>query len=290
MAVRDTMRVLHDYLERKQTKVARLVHNTWNSNAESLTFEDLFELQRGGFPTSALTRWQQRYRKVLAEDLAQEWQEGIASAHKATVKATVIPSIARVMETLPITAIAARFVDARRQLLEAAWSRRDLVNLAAAVTELTRTGLLEGLHPNELAKRIRPLVGLTQRHAKQLARLDQSLAAANTPKEKRERILNSTAARMIRQRAQTIAQTELATAFNYGVLQSFAEAVAQTGIQAVKVYRTARDELVCPICAPMDGQRVDVNDTFPAALPDSDFTRFPPLHINCRCTINFEVV
>lgn len=56
-----------------------------------------------------------------------------------------------------------------------------------------------------------------------------------------------------------------------------------------KIWVTAKDELVCPVCAPMDNIVADVNDQFKTTA-GKFFT--PPVHINCRCEIylQFDVV
>jgi len=49
-----------------------------------------------------------------------------------------------------------------------------------------------------------------------------------------------------------------------------------TGITAMR-WQTARDNLVCPICAPLNGKQVLLDRGFPV---DGDM---PPAHPNCRC-------
>lgn len=69
-------------------------------------------------------------------------------------------------------------------------------------------------------------------------------------------------------RARMIARTEVTRIFalgNSAVWQS-------VGVRRVK-WNTARDERVCPICAPRDGIVIGIND----------LSNFPPIHQNCRC-------
>jgi len=43
------------------------------------------------------------------------------------------------------------------------------------------------------------------------------------------------------------------------------------------VWQTASDEIVCPICAPLEGARIPKGQrTFPGGY-------YPPAHVNCRC-------
>jgi len=56
----------------------------------------------------------------------------------------------------------------------------------------------------------------------------------------------------------------------------------QTGLQMRRVWNTANDELVCPICGPLNEQPEDVWS--------GDFPDGPPAHPNCRCGASLEVV
>lgn len=49
-----------------------------------------------------------------------------------------------------------------------------------------------------------------------------------------------------------------------------------------KVWRTAEDEKVCPVCAPLDGKTLPITGQFST---DSGEFFVPPLHINCRCDV-----
>lgn len=46
---------------------------------------------------------------------------------------------------------------------------------------------------------------------------------------------------------------------------------------------TARDEHVCPICVPMNGQRRDFEQPFRGG--NGTMVLFPPIHPACRCTL-----
>jgi SPP1 gp7 family putative phage head morphogenesis protein len=76
-------------------------------------------------------------------------------------------------------------------------------------------------------------------------------------------------------RTDRIARTETATAANQGTL----EAYKQSGVVKKKEWITADDERLCDLCAPMDGEVVNIDDNFSAGISA------PPLHPNCRCTI-----
>jgi len=81
------------------------------------------------------------------------------------------------------------------------------------------------------------------------------------------------------QRAEMIAVTEVTRAFAEGNRAAWQE----SGIITRMRWETAADELVCPTCAPLQGQLAEVTATFDGGL-------FPPAHPRCRCWITPVVV
>lgn len=85
-------------------------------------------------------------------------------------------------------------------------------------------------------------------------------------------------------RAEKIARTESMRAANEGQQQLWeqaTEAGVLTGLES-KVWITTPDDRLCPVCEPLDGQTVALDDTFDV---DGDSIDAPPAHPNCRCTM-----
>lgn len=78
-------------------------------------------------------------------------------------------------------------------------------------------------------------------------------------------------------RSEMIAVTEITRASSQGE-HALVEEVRAQGIQMREIYNTNNDELVCPICAPMNQKEITNED------------QRPPLHPRCRCWINSEIV
>lgn len=70
-------------------------------------------------------------------------------------------------------------------------------------------------------------------------------------------------------RAGRIAVTEVTRIFAEGNAQAW----QSTGVVEEVRFNTAEDDLVCPFCAPLDGDVFDVDD----------YGHKPPIHVNCRC-------
>jgi hypothetical protein len=77
-------------------------------------------------------------------------------------------------------------------------------------------------------------------------------------------------------RAALIAVTETTRASTEGEKQTVALIEQDSGIHMVPIFETEKDELVCDLCGPMDGQEI-TNDG-----------EYPPLHPGCRCNTRHE--
>ena len=80
------------------------------------------------------------------------------------------------------------------------------------------------------------------------------------------------------ERARRIAVTEATRIFTEGQRQ--AEADNEFTVQFRVL--TARDERVCPVCGPLDGQTRD-KGTYTYVHPTLGAVAGPPFHVNCRC-------
>jgi len=91
-----------------------------------------------------------------------------------------------------------------------------------------------------------------------------------------------------RSRAVKIARTETARAMGFAT----EEAYSQSGVVKEKEWLTAFDERTCERCVAMNGKRVPVGKNFfnegdefmGVEITYSDVS-YPPLHVNCRCTL-----
>lgn len=88
-------------------------------------------------------------------------------------------------------------------------------------------------------------------------------------------------------RAEMIAVTEVTRAVAEGEAAAV-DALGEAGFEMVGEWQTANDELVCPICEPLNGQQaVDGVFTHPET---GDTYDLPPAHPRCRCTVGYTMV
>jgi SPP1 gp7 family putative phage head morphogenesis protein len=89
-------------------------------------------------------------------------------------------------------------------------------------------------------------------------------------------------------RADTIARTETIRASNQGQQEAWDQAVDAgllTGSEQQEWIVTPDDRL-CPVCEPLDGVTVGLDESFSV---DGDEIDGPPAHPNCRCTVGLVI-
>lgn len=80
-------------------------------------------------------------------------------------------------------------------------------------------------------------------------------------------------------RASVIAATETTRAFASGQMQVY----QAEGIERWQ-WSTNRDDLVCPVCAPLNNKVVPIGKPFAVDQEQGEITQ-PPAHPNCRCWV-----
>lgn len=155
-------------------------------------------------------------------------------------------------------------------------------SIRAIVAEAGRTGR----GPRDILTLIRGVVGLHPRQALALDRYAQGLVGKVTP----NRAASLTAQyrnRLIRERAETIARTELLDAANHGQQLAWEQAAREGLISpdVERVWVVTHDDKLCPICAPLDGVSARLDAPFMTSL---GAVQHPPAHPRCRCALSLR--
>ena len=82
-------------------------------------------------------------------------------------------------------------------------------------------------------------------------------------------------------RAERIAVTETTRLY----ADANQDAWQSTGFISTNVWRTANDDKVCPICAPLEGMEVNIGQNEFTDTPGEMGITGPPAHVNCRCAL-----
>ena len=80
-----------------------------------------------------------------------------------------------------------------------------------------------------------------------------------------------------RARAELIAATEATRVYAEGNRAAWRQATEELGVIFAQVWNTAQDELVCPICGPLNKEEAPLDGEFPGGI------KAPPAHPRCRC-------
>ena len=161
------------------------------------------------------------------------------------------------------------------------WITRQSVYLVTGITADARTSLrtlLEagyrgGLGARWTARQMRSVVGLLPQHTAAVARYATDLRERGFPPNVITRNVTTYARRLLTYRTENIARTETITASTAGQLAGWQANIASGILQAHRTWiewMVTEDDRLCPLCAPMDGQRVRVGEMFV-----SEFKGFP---------------
>lgn len=180
-----------------------------------------------------------------------------------------------------------------------AWAGRHAAERVTQISSVQRAdmraaierGYAEGISPDRLARQLRAHIGLTTQQSRALDTYRLGLTThargSTPPSAKRvDQLLEQYAGRLLRQRADSIARTELLTAANMGqqILWERSADDGLLGVRPMKRWMVTADERTCARCNALDGQEVDLRASF-ADPTGVALTIVPPLHTRCRCTL-----
>lgn len=153
------------------------------------------------------------------------------------------------------------------------------------VKQIITNGLEKNLSYKTISKQLVSQIGLNAPQIQTLQTIESNLLANGTNKTVIEKILNQKSKQMLAQRAQTIALTESAHAVSSGRYLMQQQMFHDQDIKqnATQEWLTGSDERTCSICAPMNGQKVGMNEYFTTG--NGQLVKSPILHPRCRCIV-----
>ena len=153
-----------------------------------------------------------------------------------------------------------------------------------AVKSIIMDAYITSRPPRDTAKSIKRVVGLNERQAKAVANFERNLKAKGLKASLIDKKVGKYSEKLLDYRAYTIARHESLTAVNQGRFQSWRQMQDEGLLSPVQEHQwvTSKDERVCDICEPMDGDQVLIGESFTTGLGGS--VEMSPAHILCRCT------
>jgi SPP1 gp7 family putative phage head morphogenesis protein len=270
------LRLLRSFLDANEPGLVRILVNTWQSQGKAITYKEIREaILRGDIDPKWLDDWMQDYAKLVEKYMQPAWEKAIEAGF--TSKAQKYPAfyfnpMADSIRTWAASHAAAFITNVSTTQIE---------GIRAVVQ---RAAVLENLSVDELSRVIRPMVGLTKQQSNAVMNYYQTLREKGvSPKRAREMAIRD-AARRHRERAYSVARTELATAYNSGAHEAVKQAQAKGYMgRTVKVWCAADDERMCPYCDDMDGKEIDIDEDFDGISSSWSTRLHPPAHPGCRC-------
>lgn len=273
----------------------------WTDQATAITYKEMQGMiEAGEVSQEVLEDWKRDYAVLVKENLKDKWMKAIINGQK---KQPLLNNMAEQQF---------QFNEADKRVEEWIWTRsgRLITEMAGEqrraiqhIIEMETTGYTSA---GELARMIRPCIGLTTRQTvankryydrlKEKLRADHPRMKESTIVSRAQEAQRKYAKKQLRYRAQTIAHTELAEAYNQGADFGIRQAQEKGYIGHVrKVWVTAREFLydngknrVCQYCEAVEGVKKELDEYF--NLGKCGLKKIPPAHPRCRCVVKYVEV
>lgn len=288
----EVLRRLEAYLESECDDPVEILCGFWKDQQDAISYQELRQaVLDGTLTTETLELWRQDYSILVADRLNNMWTKAIEAGPKGQ---PILGSLA--FEFNMQTPGIFDWLKERGANFVTVCTQEQQDAIAALLTMKMR----EGHTVDELARLIRPCIGLTEGQAKANARYYDSIVEnlrKEHPRMKIESIRKKArdaalkyAERQHRERAFTIAQTESAFAYNWGADEGIRQAQAEGYLGMVKKrWSTSGDDAVCNICAALEGVEIDMDSdfSFRGKVLFAGHHMLPPAHPRCACAIEY---
>lgn len=281
------LRKLRGFLNKAEPRLVYWLQTLWRNQGNAITYKELREaIMLGYLNQQIIEDWQQDYSLFVVEYMLPAWQEAMEKATTELSRRYPAYSFDPATEGVKnwLETKAASFV-----------TNSTDTQIKAINAVVSRATLMQDMTVDGLARAIRPMVGLTRPQA--VANLNYYKAMVDNGISEKTALERSIkySARQNRYRGYNIARTELAFAYNKGEQQGVQQAIDQGLMgKTKKVWCTADDERVCPICGKLEGKTLDMYEDFDfrtkLEATNPEIRQTPPAHPSCRCTLIYEEV
>lgn len=227
-------------------------------------------------------------REALVPRIEAAFLRGATVGHEALVEAG---ANVRPTKDDDSAAVAVDFAAVNPHAVEYARTMAARLMAAPAVVQahvriLITQSIALGISPRDLARMLVSVIGLTERQAASVQRFRERLVADGQSGEVLARRVERYSEALLRQRALTIARTELIAAVNAGQQALWQQALRQGALEGStmrRVWIVTDDERLEPECesigAASEANPVGMNEPFPGGY------MAPPAHPMCRCAV-----
>lgn len=283
---------MQGFLQQNTGEPVEILCSFWEDQKNAVTYKELREVVQSGMLTQKqFENWQQDYSVLVEKKLASVWQLAMAAG---VAGQPMFDDLSFSINTQD-PGIASWIKDRGAEFVTSCTAEQK-----RAIQSLLTKKITDQHTVDELARFIRPCIGLTEGDTKAVLKLYDSVKdtlRANHPRMKPENIRKKAldaaqkyAEKKHRQRAFTIAQTELEFAYNRGADQGVRQAQEQGLLgKTIKRWITSGDDAVCSICAALDGTEIEMDDNFDfkGRLLFAGQKMLPPAHPRCACAVEY---
>ena len=276
----EILKRLHRYLDENSKVPIEILHGFWKDEQQAVTYKEIREwFQNGDIDEETWNAWQQDYAILVSEKLQSLWQESILAG--ATNNNLFLELEKRGFEFDLTFKRVSEFVRNR----STNFITRVTIEQRESIKTLLIQAINEGKSAEEMAKVIRQVIGLTKQQAAANIKYYNKVKA--TLKKEHPRMTNDNVERKAREaalkyaekqhryRAQSIAQTEMAFAYNFGTDEAIEQAYKNGFLREFKrIWCSAGNQNTCEKCNDLDGE--EIKDGV-----------LPPSHPNCRCAVQY---
>lgn len=284
----DVLDKLQEYLDSALEEPVRFLVRFWRDQAAVITYKELRRIAVDEeAPESIMETWRQDYSKLIAEKVTPVWEEAVVAGIRSNSVLTGMDfdtgELARDWIVNRSAQLITRMTEEQRE----------------AIRYILGESVTYKMGADETARYIRPVIGLTrpqtEANIKYYNNVKEQLAADH-PRMKPESIEQKAreaaakyASKQHRTRADTIARTEIITAYHEGNDRGVRECIRDGRLPKMKkVWSTSLDDGVCHSCRALEGVELDMDGEFSAKSGRRIVTTsIPPLHPRCACAVKY---
>lgn len=286
--LRDPREVLNSYLDANSKKVARVLYSTWNNERAQITFQEIRNAARDRqVPIEWIQQWQQDYSRFVTQVLDPDWRAAMRSGGE-TMTAGISAVTSRTFQFSPTSNAIEEWITTRGTDLAVALTDQQHAAMRSLIRHYT---LDQPVGVDELGRILRPVIGLTPKQATAVQAFRDKLIKDGLSFSEVEHQVGNYTGRLWRMRGLRIARTEESFAHVFGQRDAIKQAQQSGQLfgQVVKRWRT-NPASADPFCRGLNGQRVNVDETFPGLTAKVPNVYGPPAHPNCGCGLTYELL
>ncbi len=263
---------LRSFLRGAEPGLRSWTRATWTQFAKEITTAEINTIAlTGDLPAEAAARIEAQYTAYINEKVQPRWKQAMVAGSKlapANVRELLTADVINEWSARRGETLFKGLIDVQQRAVSA------LVRAATTTNPLDQ---------KTLAALIAPILGLKQQDVNALLEAQKLLASQGLNLDTQRLRLGQMAGRRQAIRAERIARTELASAFNGGTQVTMERAVSAGAFEGtvMRVWSAQRGN-VCSICAALHGRQTTISAPFDRAF------HTPPAHPSCRCVVLYE--